>query len=245
MSQQYPNYTNSPAPQQPIQPAPPQPGKPPKKPMRKEAKIGWLILGGLGAVALIGSAFLPDASSDTTSTSKPSTVVTSVDTGPTPDPITTPTNKPSAAKPTVQPTETEGTGCDLNSSPEEYADCLDRFVNGATTAPQPTKAAPKLTASQEQAIGSAESYLEYTAFSRKGLIRQLSSDAGEGFSVADATFAVDHIKVNWNEQAARSAKSYLAMTHFSRKGLIHQLESSAGEGFTHAQAVYGVNRAGL
>jgi hypothetical protein len=141
--------------------------------------------------------------------------VTTVDTGPSPDPVVTPTNKPTpppAAK---------------------------------TTQPKPTKTAPKVTAAQEQAIGSAESYLAFTAFSRKGLIRQLSSDAGEGFSVADATYAVDHIKVDWNEQAARSARSYLEMTHFSRSGLIHQLESSSGEGFTHRQAVYGVTKAGL
>jgi hypothetical protein len=107
------------------------------------------------------------------------------------------------------------------------------------------KPAPKLTASQEQAIGSAESYLSFTAFSRKGLIHQLSSDAGEGFSVKDATFAVDHITVDWNAQAAAKAKEYLSMQHFSRKGLIHQLESAYGEQFTHAQAVYGVTKAGL
>lgn len=119
-------------------------------------------------------------------------------------------------------------------------------VAAATEAPKPTAAPkPSLTKSQEQAIGSAESYLEFTAFSRKGLIHQLSSDAGEGFSVADATYAVDHIKVNWNEQAAKAARQYLEMTHFSRSGLIHQLESSAGDGFTHKQAVYGVSKAGL
>ena len=110
---------------------------------------------------------------------------------------------------------------------------------------QPTKTAPKLTASQEQAIGAAEDYLEFSAFSRKGLIKQLSSEYGSGFSKADATFAVDHIKVNWNEQAAKAAKDYLEFTHFSRAGLIQQLESEHGSQFTHAQAVYGVNKAGL
>lgn len=116
-----------------------------------------------------------------------------------------------------------------------------------TTAPKPkpTATKPAMTLSQEQAVAAAESYLELTAFSRKGLIRQLSSEAGEGFSVKDATFAVDHIKVNWNEQAARSARSYLELTHFSRAGLIRQLESDSGEGFTHRQAVYGVTKAGL
>ena len=221
----------------PHQPAPqPNAPKPPKKPMSREAKIGWTILASVGAVALIASAVTPDGASDTASATKPTPVVTSVDTGPSPEPITTPTNKPTA---------TEGTGCDLNASPEEYAACLDGFVNGTTAPPKPTKTAPKMTASQEQAIGAAEDYLEFSAFSRKGLIKQLSSEYGSGFSKADATFAVDHIKVNWNEQAAKAAKDYLEFTHFSRAGLIQQLESEHGSQFTHAQAVYGVNKAGL
>jgi len=63
--------------------------------------------------------------------------------------------------------------------------------------------------------------------------------------VADATFAVDHLNVDWNAQAVAKAKEYLSMQHFSRKGLIHQLESAYGEQFTHSQAVYGVTKAGL
>lgn len=113
------------------------------------------------------------------------------------------------------------------------------------TTPPPAPKKPALTASQEQAVGAARDYLEFSAFSRKGLIQQLSSKAGAGFSVKDATFAVDYLKVDWNEQAAKAAKQYLEFTHFSRAGLIHQLESSAGEGFTHSQAVYGVKKAGL
>jgi len=84
-----------------------------------------------------------------------------------------------------------------------------------------------------------------SGFSRAGLIHQLSSSAGEGFSKADATFAVDHLNVNWNEQAVESAKSYMSMGGFSRAGLIEQLSSSAGEGFTYAQAVYAANAVGL
>ncbi|MGZ0153620.1 Ltp family lipoprotein [Kribbella sp. WER1] len=144
-------------------------------------------------------------------------------------------------------------GAASNASPVDNGRTPDAVVTPTnkpteakpTVAPQPTKTTPKLTAGQEQAIGSAESYLAYQAFSRKGLIHQLSSDAGEGFSVKDATFAVDHLTVDWNDQAAKKAKEYLQMQHFSRKGLIHQLESSYGEQFTHAQAVYGVNKAGL
>jgi Host cell surface-exposed lipoprotein len=101
------------------------------------------------------------------------------------------------------------------------------------------------TAGQENARQSAENYLDFTAFSRKGLIQQLSSSAGDGFSRADATYAVTHIDVDWNEQAAKSAKNYLDFSSFSRQGLIEQLSSNAGDGFTYAQAVYGVNQTGL
>jgi hypothetical protein len=101
------------------------------------------------------------------------------------------------------------------------------------------------TAGQENARRSAASYLDHSAFSRQGLIEQLSSEYGEGFSKADAIYAVNHIDVDWNEQAAKSAKSYLDHGAFSRQGLIEQLSSEYGEGFTHAQAVYGVNQTGL
>ena len=101
------------------------------------------------------------------------------------------------------------------------------------------------TAGQENARRSAEKYLDFSAFSRKGLIQQLSSSAGEGFSRADAIYAVNHIDVDWNEQAAKSAKNYLDQSAFSRQGLIEQLSSEYGDGFTHAQAVYGVNQTGL
>ena len=121
--------------------------------------------------------------------------------------------------------------------------------SAAAPAPEQTQALapvePQYTVSQEQAIESAESYLDMGGFSEAGLIDQLSSKYGEGFSKADAAFAVAHVKVNWNEQAVISAKSYLDMGGFSRNGLIDQLESSYGEGFTHAQAVYAVNAVGL
>lgn len=99
------------------------------------------------------------------------------------------------------------------------------------------------TKGQQEAIGSAEDYLSGQDFSRAGLIHQLTSSVGEGFSGADATFAVDHLQVDWNYEAYLSAKDYLNSSHFSLTGLVHQLESEAGERFTHAQAVYGATRA--
>ncbi|MBA4079667.1 MAG: hypothetical protein C0496_00185 [Erythrobacter sp.] len=101
-----------------------------------------------------------------------------------------------------------------------------------------------LTPAQKNARRNAESYIAMTGFSRQGLIDQLSSTAGNGYSVADATAAVDSISVDWNEQAARSAKSYLEMTGFSCRGLIDQLSSDAGSQYTREQAEYGAKQAG-
>lgn len=104
-----------------------------------------------------------------------------------------------------------------------------------TTAP--TTAA--LTAGQKNAIGTAQSYLRFSGFSRQGLINQLLF---EKYSVEDATFAVDHIGANWNEEAAETARAYLRTSSFSRQGLIDQL---IFEKYTRAEAEYGVSAAGL
>ena len=93
--------------------------------------------------------------------------------------------------------------------------------------------------SQQNAVRSAQEYIEISSFSRSGLIEQLIF---EGFSTADATYAVDSITVDWNVQAARSAKEYLEISSFSRIGLVEQL---VFEGFTPAQAQYGVATTGL
>ena len=83
-----------------------------------------------------------------------------------------------------------------------------------------------------------------SGFSRAGLIEQLSSDAGDGYSAVDAKAAVDSLSVDWNENAAKSAKQYLDMSGFSCKGLIEQLSSSAGDKYTVAQATYGARAVG-
>jgi Host cell surface-exposed lipoprotein len=102
---------------------------------------------------------------------------------------------------------------------------------------------PELTAAQENALEAAESYLEFQAFSRQGLIDQLTSEYGDGYKKKDATFAVDALDVNWKKQAVRAAEEYLEFQSFSLDGLIEQLESEYGSQFTHAQAVYGAKRA--
>ena len=91
---------------------------------------------------------------------------------------------------------------------------------------------------QNNATRQAKDYLNFTAFSRQGLIEQLEF---EGYSTEDATFAVDHIEVDWMEQAAKAAQNYLDFSSFSKQGLIDQLEF---EGFTSEQAAYGVSAVG-
>lgn len=93
------------------------------------------------------------------------------------------------------------------------------------------------TRAQQQARLMARDYLDYTAFSRQGLIQQLKY---EGFTRMQAIYGVDHIRVSWYRQAVKMAKNYLEHTNFSRSGLIEQL---VYEGFTQSQAIYGVNRA--
>ena len=104
-----------------------------------------------------------------------------------------------------------------------------------------SSAAQASTIGQREALGAAKDYLSTGAFSRAGLISQLTSSYGEGFSRADAVWAVNHANANWNAEAVQAAKDYLSTGHFSRAGLIQQLESSYSDHFTHAQAVYGVS----
>ena len=99
-----------------------------------------------------------------------------------------------------------------------------------------------MTSAQSNAVRAAENYLSFSAFSRQGLIDQLSSEYGDQFSIEDATFAVDAVEasVDWNEQAARAAENYLDVTPFSRQGLIDQLSSEYGDQYTPEQATSGV-----
>lgn len=112
-------------------------------------------------------------------------------------------------------------------------------------APKPDKPTPTLTVSQQEAVDSAEMYLEAGGFSKAGLVDQLSSKYGEGFPKADAVFAVNHVKVDWNHEAVECAQNYLDMGGFSHAGLVDQLSSPYGDQFTHAQAEYAATHVGL
>jgi hypothetical protein len=117
-----------------------------------------------------------------------------------------------------------------------------------TTAPPPTTTTappgPRLTQQQQSAVAEAKQYLSTSPFSQQGLIDQLDSSAGSGYSVNDATVAVDSLTVDWNAEALQAAKAYLATSPFSCSDLIQQLDSSAGDQYTVAQATFGAQQAG-
>ena len=107
-------------------------------------------------------------------------------------------------------------------------DTVDANISTNTSTP---------TKGEENALKKAKEYLNYSSFSRSGLISQLEY---EKFSTSEATYAVDNCGADWNEQAALKAAEYLEFMAFSEDGLIDQLEY---EGFSHSQAVYGVGKA--
>jgi len=100
----------------------------------------------------------------------------------------------------------------------------------------------------KNAYDAGKNYLNLMAFSKQGLIDQLSSEYGDNYTVKQATDAVqlieDNGEVNWNEEAAECAKNYLEMTSFSKQDLIDQLTSEYGDKFTLEQAEYAVSSVG-
>lgn len=122
---------------------------------------------------------------------------------------------------------------------EQYLNLLAQPPSAGAPDPAPSSPAPVETVSQRNARQKAADYLNYSAFSRQGLIDQLEY---EKFSEADATYGTDAVGANWNEQAAKKAADYLRYSSFSRQGLIDQL---LYEKFTQEQAEYGVSTTGL
>lgn len=94
------------------------------------------------------------------------------------------------------------------------------------------------TVGEENALGSAVSYLEIGGFSKKSLREQLDY---EGYSSDEIDYAIKNCNADWMEQAALSAQNYIDTMNFSRSGLIEQLKF---EGFTDKQANHGADSVG-
>jgi Host cell surface-exposed lipoprotein len=112
------------------------------------------------------------------------------------------------------------------------------------TTPAPAPSTPSMTASQQQAVQAAQGYLsDGEGFSAESLAQQLTSSYGDGFSNADAQFAINYLHPNWDAQAVEAAQGYLNDGEgFSQSSLTQQLTSTYGNGFTNAQATYAVNK---
>ena len=103
-----------------------------------------------------------------------------------------------------------------------------------------------MSVAEQQAVESAQSYLNLgSGFSAESLSNQLTSSAGSGFTTANAEFAINYLKPDWDAQAVEAAKGYLNLGGFSHDSLIQQLTSNYGNGFTLAQAEYAVAKVGL
>jgi outer membrane biosynthesis protein TonB len=74
------------------------------------------------------------------------------------------------------------------SKPEAKVEAPEQTAPAPEPAPTPESS---MTSSQENAIESAQSYLDMGGFSKSSLIEQLSSSAGEGFTPAQARYAAD------------------------------------------------------
>jgi TM2 domain-containing membrane protein YozV len=223
----------------------------------KHKKVAWIVTAAWLVLAVIVSSVSGAANSGTPTETVGSVVETADDTAVADDAGDVSAAEPVAVEP-AQVAIPDVTGltasaaiANLRAAGFETADAEDPDATVTATTPATGGTAaegstvaltvevkPTLTLPQQNAVGKAQSYLKYQAFSRTGLIGQLEF---EGFSTEDATFGVDHIAADWSAQAGAKAKSYLEYQSFSREGLYDQL---IFEGFSDAEANAGLAAVG-
>jgi hypothetical protein len=126
-----------------------------------------------------------------------------------------------------------------NSSYSNSSYSTSYIVSSGATSKTTSDNNVSMTISQKNAVKRAKEYLNYSAFSYKGLITQLEF---EKYSNQDAVYAVNNCGANWNEQATKKAKTYIEASAFSHEGLIDQLKY---ENYSDSQAEYGANNCGV
>ena len=77
-------------------------------------------------------------------------------------------------------------------------------------------------------------------FSEAGLFEQLTSEYGSKFPEHAARYAVENVKVDWNQQALLAAISYRETLAMSNDAIWDQLVSEYGSQFTPEQADYAI-----
>ncbi|MDT0169785.1 Ltp family lipoprotein [Pseudarthrobacter sp. BRE9] len=207
----------------------------------KHKKVALIVTGVVILLSIVvnsARASSAPSSAPAVSTPKPAAAAQTASAAP------TPTKDPAVAAAEAAAAVKAKTEADAAAKAKTEADAAAKAkaaadAAAAKAAADAEAAAKKGTVSQQNALRKAESYLNFSAFSRTELIGQLEYNK---FSTDDATWAVDRVNANWNEQAAKKAASYLKFTSFSRGDLVDQLMFN---GFTPEQAEYGVSTTGL
>lgn len=91
------------------------------------------------------------------------------------------------------------------------------------------------------ALRSAQNYVDIMAFSEKGLFEQLTSEYGDQYPEDAAQYAIENVKVDYNEEALEAAKNYMETMPMSDQELFDQLTSEYGDQFTEEQAQYAID----
>lgn len=114
--------------------------------------------------------------------------------------------------------------------------------NEKNNATEKTQEVKKKEVPQEykNALNKAQLYSDTMYMSKKGIYKQLTSDAGEGFPEKAAQYAIKHVKANWKENALMKAKTYYEDMSMSKDAIYDQLVSEYGEQFTAEQAKYAI-----
>ena len=125
--------------------------------------------------------------------------------------------------------------------PDETEKIDESTENSPTETMDPSK---KPSQGSQDAYETALVYIDMMGFSRQGLIDQLTSEWGDGFSLEEATIAVDALEnngaVDWNEQAVKAAIDYAEKMNYSEATILEELESDYSGKFTHEQAAYAI-----
>ena len=111
-----------------------------------------------------------------------------------------------------------------------------------TEAPKKEESKSDVPEEGEQALASAENYISFMPFSKKGLFEQLTSEYGDGFPKDAAQYAVDNVNADWKANAVKSAKVYRDDLNMSKSAIKDQLTSEYGDKYTEEEAEYAIEQ---
>lgn len=93
----------------------------------------------------------------------------------------------------------------------------------------------------QNALKSAQDYVDIMHFSKAKLYDQLTAEYGEGYPAEAAEYAIENVVVDYNEEALEAAQNYQETMPMSDQRLFDQLTSEYGEQFTEKQARYAID----